>query len=345
MGRTERVLAVDAETTERLRSLWSRAQDADGVGAVSEAFRMAVGPARDGVVHLLAMDDGGDLVGYAQVAAAGTDDAVAELVVDPDHRRRGHGRALLDAALGEGTRSVWSHGLLPAAEALASSAGLTLTRSLHRMARPLTDDDRADPALPQGFSVRPFVPGPDDEAWVTLNAAAFASHPEQGRLTVADLRERMAQPWFDAAGFLLLEDDAAGRVVAFHWTKVEPDATPGQADGGRTDDVRHGSGRAHGSGTDDVRHGTGRGPGANADEVREGVGEVYVVGVDPTYQGRGLGGPLTALGLAHLARLGLAEVDLYVDGDNTAARRTYQRLGFVDTSVDGQYSVPPTSSD
>ncbi len=307
MSRTERVLEVDASTADDLRGLWSRAAGADGVGAVSEAFRLAVGPQREGVVHLVRHDDGGTLVGYAQVAAAGTPDAVAELVVDPDHRRAGHGRALLDAVLAEGARSVWSHGLLPAAEALASSAGLSLTRSLHRMTRPLTDADRADPALPQGFSVRAFEPGRDDETWVALNAAAFASHPEQGRLTVADLHERMQQPWFDAAGFLLVEDDAAGQVVAFHWTKVEA-----------------GVGRAHGPHPSDARSGT---------------GEVYVVGVDPAHQGRGLGGPLTALGLAHLARQGLAEVELYVDGDNTAARRTYERLGFRDAAVDGQYTT------
>ena len=64
-----------------------------------------------------------------------------------------------------------------------------------------------------------------------------------------------------------------------------------------------------------------------------------MVGVDPDHQGRGLGGPVTRLGLAHLARLGLAEVELYVDGDNTAARRTYQRLGFTDAAVDGQYTL------
>ncbi|WP_377645103.1 mycothiol synthase [Oryzobacter terrae] len=311
MSRTERVVEVDGATADVLRGLWAHAAEVDGVGAVSEAFRLAVGPAREGVVHLLRRADDDAVVGYAQVAAAGTPDAVAELVVDPDHRRVGHGRALLDAALAEGARSVWSHGLLPTAEALAASAGLTLTRSLHRMTRPLTDDDRADPALPQGFSVRAFQPGRDDEAWVALNAAAFASHPEQGRLTVADLHERMEQSWFDAAGFLLVVDDTTDEVVAFHWTKVE---------------AGQGTGRAHD---------------ASADEVRDGVGEVYVVGVDPAHQGRGLGGPLTALGLAHLARQGLAEVELYVDGDNTAARRTYERLGFTDAAVDGQYSVTP----
>ena len=295
MALTERVLEVDEPTTALLRRLWARAAEADGVGAVSEAFRLAVGRPRDGVVHLLRHADDGALVGYAQVAEAGTPDAVAELVVDPPARRHGHGRALLDAVLAEGARSVWAHGLLPAAEALARSAGLAMTRSLHRMTRPLTEADAVDPQLPPGFSVRAFEPGRDDETWVRLNAAAFARHPEQGRLTVADLRERMAQPWFDAAGLLLVVDDATGEVVAFHWTKVE------------------------GAG-----------------------GEVYVVGVDPAHQGRGLGSPLTRLGLAHLARLGLREVELYVDGDNTAARRTYERLGFTDAAVDGQYTLAAT---
>ena len=161
------------------------------------------------------------LVGYAQVAEAGTADAVAELVVDPPSRRHGHGRALLDAALAEGARSVWAHGMLPAADALARAAGLEMTRSLHLMKRPLTAADAVDPQLPPGFSVRAFAPGRDDETWVRLNAAAFARHPEQGRLTVADLHERMAQPWFDPAGLILVVEDATGDVVAFHWTKVE----------------------------------------------------------------------------------------------------------------------------
>ncbi len=295
MPRTERVREVGDDTVSELRALWSRAEAHDGVGAVSEAFRLAVGPARHGVVHLLRLADDDTVLGYAQVAAAGTPGGVAELVVDPPARRRGHGRALLDTALAQGARSVWAHGMLPAADALARAARLELTRSLHLMRRPLTDADAVDPVLPQGFSVRAFEPGRDDETWVALNAAAFARHPEQGRLTVADLHERMAQPWFDPAGLLLVVEVATGEVVAFHWTKVE-----------------------------------------------DGMGEVYVVGVDPAHQGRGLGGPVTRLGLAHLARAGLRQVELYVDGDNTAARHTYERLGFTDAAVDGQYTRATT---
>jgi mycothiol synthase len=72
------------------------------------------------------------------------------------------------------------------------------------------------------------------------------------------------------------------------------------------------------------------------------LGEVYVVGVDPDAQGRGLGAELTLLGLHHLAgRLGPeAEVTLYVEGNNTAAVKTYRRLGFVVYSTDVAYAAP-----
>ncbi|MCF6387568.1 mycothiol synthase [Mycobacterium sp. MBM] len=70
------------------------------------------------------------------------------------------------------------------------------------------------------------------------------------------------------------------------------------------------------------------------------LGEVYVVGVDPDAQGRGLGAELTLRGLHHLAdRLGPdAEVNLYVEGDNTAAVKTYRRLGFGVYSADIAYA-------
>lgn len=58
------------------------------------------------------------------------------------------------------------------------------------------------------------------------------------------------------------------------------------------------------------------------------LGEVYVVGIDPAAQGRGLGRTLTLAGLHHLARSGISEVLLYVESDNTAAVRTYLGLGF-----------------
>jgi mycothiol synthase len=75
------------------------------------------------------------------------------------------------------------------------------------------------------------------------------------------------------------------------------------------------------------------------------LGEVYVLGVDPAAQGRGLGATLTLIGLHHLAeRLsGSAHptVLLYVEGDNSAAVKTYRRLGFEVFSVDAAYGINP----
>lgn len=78
----------------------------------------------------------------------------------------------------------------------------------------------------------------------------------------------------------------------------------------------------------------------------EGLGEVYVVGVDPDAQGKRLGHTLTALGLQYLAQK-LAQapeptVLLYVESDNTAAVRTYERLGFSVYSVDTAYRASTT---
>ena len=52
-----------------------------------------------------------------------------------------------------------------------------------------------------------------------MNAAAFAHHPEQGQWTAPDLDHRMAEDWFDPAGFLVL-DAPDGEMAGFHWTKV-----------------------------------------------------------------------------------------------------------------------------
>ena len=137
------------------------------------------------------------------------------------------------------------------------------------------------------------MPGQDEDAFLGVNARAFAWHPEQGRLDLAGLRAEMAQDWFDPAGFFLaVTDDPASptgdRVLGFHWTKVHESVAglPGPA------------------------------------------GEIYVLGVDPAAGVRGLGGPLTAAGLDYLRQRGLDTVLLYVEGDNDRAVRLYQRFGF-----------------
>lgn len=280
---------LSPEQLTTVRAAAEAATRADGVAPLSEAFLL--GLPREGQ-HLVATDDG-RFAGYAQVA----DDDSAEAFVDPGTRAKGVGSALLGEVLGRHPQArPWAHGDLPASRALAARLGLDVVRELLVLSRPVADGDEIDPELPAGVTHRAFEPGRDDAALLAVNAAAFAGHPEQGSLDADGLAERMAQPWFEAAGLLLLVEKAADgdRLAGFHWTKIDP-------------------------------------PGGD-------VGEVYVVGVHPDLHGRGLGGPLTRLGLAHLARRGVREVELYVEGDNDPALATYRRAGFTRKAVHVMYS-------
>lgn len=270
-------------------ALLAAAAAEDGVDPVSEAAVLRLHHPGNGK-HLLAYDSAGTLVGYAGLEER-FGRRSAEFAVHPRYRRRGTGGALLAALLdgAPGELWVWAHGEHPAALRLAQRAGLTRQRELFQLHRGL-----ADPVplrvLPEGVSLRAFVPGQDEADVVRVNNRAFAWHPEQRRWEIGALKLREEQPWFDPAGFLLAVD-TAGRLLGFHWTKV------------------------HTSGT----------------------GEVYVIAVDPDAQGSGLGGSLIVAGLAHLRSRGVPEVMLYVESDNAAALRTYQKLGFATHHVDVEF--------
>ena len=221
--------ALTPEQTEAVLALLGAAARNDGQHAVSEQGRLQLrGGAREGVAHLLLTVDG-ELVGYAQLEDTDpVEPPAAELVVHPSYRGQGHGRALgsaLLAASGKRLR-IWAHGGHSAARHLAQVLGLTLFRELRQMRRPLAGLDLPDPRLPEGVSVRTFVPGQDDAAWLAVNAAAFAHHPEQGSLTQRDLDDRKAEAWFDPAGFFLAE--RGGELIGFHWTKVHAEERLGE---------------------------------------------------------------------------------------------------------------------
>jgi mycothiol synthase len=141
------------------------------------------------------------------------------------------------------------------------------------------------PVTREGVTVRGYTPADAAEV-LRVNAAAFASHPEQGGMDAANLAERMAEEWFDPAGLLLAVD--GDRLLGFHWTKQHSPQ----------------------------------------------LGEVYVVGIDPAAQGRGLGKLLTLAGLHHLAARGVDEVLLYVESDNAPAVAVYAGLGFHHADAD-----------
>lgn len=256
----------------------------------------------------------GELAGAAVVISPGAEDpdgaATLELVVHPSCRGRGVGTALAQAALdraGDGRLQAWAHGNHSAAGRLAERFQAQPVRELYRLRLTHRTDTSAvedsprvwDETVPEGVTVRSFRPGEDDAAWVRANAAAFADHPEQGSMTVEDLRARQAEPWFDPEGFLVAEDTTgqAPELLGFHWTKIHP--TP---------------------------------------EGHAPLGEVYVVGVVPQAQGRGLGRLLTVLGIRHLQRQGVDAVMLYVDADNTPAVNLYRALGFTRWDTDVMYA-------
>ncbi|AIV40961.1 MULTISPECIES: mycothiol synthase [unclassified Curtobacterium] len=158
-------------------------------------------------------------------------DGELELVVAPEARGQGVGSALVAQVLTPGAggatpasdvpRLAWAHGDHPAARALADRYGWTPVRTLLQL-RATVSDEPTGADVPDGYRIDAFRPGdPEDEdAWLTLNAAAFAHHPEQGRMTLEDLRAREAESWFSGDDLLLLRDDS-GALAGSCWLKVE----------------------------------------------------------------------------------------------------------------------------
>ncbi|MFZ2530493.1 MAG: mycothiol synthase [Rhodococcus sp. (in: high G+C Gram-positive bacteria)] len=276
-----------------------RATSADGTAPVSEQGVHSLGRS-DEARHLVTGIDG-EITGWAVlVPGHGEHTAMAEVVVDPRHRGRGLGTELVEAALAAGGEAtrVWAHGDLPAARAVAARLGLVGVRELLQLRRSLTDPELPGLDVPDALTVRTYRGPDDDSELLRVNAAAFAWHPEQGDWTARDIAERRAENWFDPAGLFLAFD--------------------------RDDPTRllgfHWT-KVHA-----------------AADTTEALGEVYVVGIDPQAQGRGLGRMLTLAGLHHLRAGGLRTVLLYVEGDNTAALNTYGRLGFDRFHVDVAYA-------
>ena len=154
-------------------------------------------------------------------------DGALDLFIRQELRAQGLGGAavaqLLERA-GDGPLTAWSHEDHPAARALAARFGFAEARTLLQLrsslsGAPIGEEPRS--GVSKQSHITPFRPGLDDAEWVALNARVFSWHAEQGGLTLADLAQRRAEPWFRADDFLVARD-AAGAMIGYCWLKIEP---------------------------------------------------------------------------------------------------------------------------
>ncbi|WP_285032112.1 mycothiol synthase [Mycolicibacterium sp. lyk4-40-TYG-92] len=291
---------------------WHTALSAADQTAIRELVAAAtaadgVAPVGDQVLRELPLDRTRHLLARASGALVGYLNLapdMAEAVVAVDARRQGIGSELIRTGLAAGGPATRIWAHGNLDAARATAAALGLTA-----VRELWQMRRSLAALPPLTQV-PGVrlttyPGPEvDAELLRVNNAAFHWHPEQGGWTQAEVDERRGESWFDPAGLFLAYDAA--------------DTAGERLLGFHWTKIHPGSG----------------------------LGEVYIVGVGPDAQGRGLGALLTLAGLHYLAdRLGPdGTVLLYVEADNTAAVKTYRRLGFELYSADVAYAEAPTVS-
>ncbi len=149
-------------------------------------------------------------------ATAGTE---TQVVVHEDRAACDTAGILAEALAGLDDASgiqLWIRGATAGDDEAAWSHGFEPYRDLWQLRCRL-------PAEPSGLATRAFSIDDLDE-FVAVNNRAFHWHPEQGGLTAADVRDRMAEPWFDADGFRLHHRD--GRLAGFCWTKVHSDHDP-----------------------------------------------------------------------------------------------------------------------
>ncbi len=213
----------------------ARDQDAHGIldliAACDASFGVASGgytevDIRDGWANLdierdtwsvIAPD--GSLVAYGEVTNQGSGKLIADGYVHPDHRGRGLGTAivrLMEARARElapnapdGAEVTLANGVLlldQAGRDLLERDGYHLARVFWEMRIELSEPP-AEPALPAGVHLRPFIPGQDERAVFETVESAFADHWDHIPRAFDEWISRTKRPDFDPSLWLLIEAD------------------------------------------------------------------------------------------------------------------------------------------
>jgi mycothiol synthase len=214
---------VEAADREALDAMFEVAAECDGHFPIGEHKYLDL-MAGEGVAAGQVAVVGGTPVAYLAVTPPRRDGTAAlEIAIHPLHRSHDVIEQLIasgvDAASDTGATRVRVWAFQPNMVDELRAAGFRGERELRQLRVDLPLAETA--TVPSGFVEERFRPGIDDDAWLRVNNSAFRAHPENGSWTPEILADRLSQPWFDPAGFVMIwsGEDLAG----FCWTKPHED--------------------------------------------------------------------------------------------------------------------------
>jgi mycothiol synthase len=239
----------DAQLSD-IAALLARCEKADGHPALAEPQRAAAARrdlGAEGAQAVLgyeggspdalgALDSPGALVGCAFITPAPDGATAVHVAVDPAHRG-GNGpdgpepiktellRIAIDHAPASASVRLWLMQATDEDDVEAARLGFHPERDLLQMRVPLPLPPEVV-ASARPVVTRPFEPGRDDDAWLAVNNAAFADHPEQGGWTLEDLHARTTAEGFDPDGFLMADSEDGSGLIGSCWTKIHRDSDP-----------------------------------------------------------------------------------------------------------------------